>query len=228
MGRLTASILIAGLAAFCMPAMAADRTPILVELFSSEGCSSCPPADDLLAQLIKEQPVAGARVVGLAEHVDYWDHLGWQDVFARPEFTDRQKAVSRELYTPMMVVDGRDVFVGHDRGKALAAIRAAAGRPHAVMVLGAAQLVIKAVPPGWANRLMTVEVSSPRREATSKVKAGENAGKTLHHVELAGAFERFPIDTRKLPITLPLPASEHRTAILRAIDGTLVLGTATI
>ncbi|MDB5098058.1 MAG: hypothetical protein JWM80_2479 [Cyanobacteria bacterium RYN_339] len=230
MGRQAATILIVLLAAFSMPAHAADRTPVLIELFSSEGCSSCPPADDLLAALLREQPVVGARLVGLAEHVDYWDYLGWKDVFARPEFTARQKAVAGQqgLYTPMMVVDGQEAFVGHDRAKAIAAITAAAARPHARLVLTATQLVVQSLPPGWAGRLLAVEVTSPRRTATSHVTRGENAGHDLAHVELAGAIQRFPIDARKLPITLPLPAATHRTAVLRALDGTAVLGSATI
>ena len=111
------------------------RTPILVELFTSEGCSSCPPADALLGRLLREQPVASADVVPLELHVDYWDRLGWKDPFAAKAYTDRQQAYARALkiedvYTPQMVVDGRDGFVGSDLSEARKAIAAAVDRPH--------------------------------------------------------------------------------------------------
>ena len=126
--------LLAGSAWLDQPRAASEepRTPVIVELFTSEGCSSCPPADELLIMLDAQQPVAGALVIPLSEHVDYWNGLGWPDPFASTVFTQRQEQYARALatrglYTPQMVVDGRLEFVGSQRHTAREAI-ARAGR----------------------------------------------------------------------------------------------------
>src|ERR1700674_652964 len=102
-------------------AQAGVRAPVVVELFTSEGCSSCPPADALLARLAEQQPVGNAEVIALEEHVDYWDHEGWIDPFSSGQWTQRQQLYAsgfadHGVYTPELVVDGRSGFVGSREG----------------------------------------------------------------------------------------------------------------
>ena len=114
---------------------AAPPTPVIVELFTSEGCSDCPPADTLLEKLIATQPIAGVEIIGLGQHVDYWDRLGWKDRFSSAALTNRQQTYqtrfnTSSLYTPQMVVDGRAEFVGSDASAARRAIDRATALPH--------------------------------------------------------------------------------------------------
>ena len=116
-------LIAAALASSIAPAARAAPKSVVLELFTSQGCSSCPPADALLGQLARR-----SDVIALAWHVDYWDHLGWRDRFASPTATDRQRTYARQLgsdvFTPALVVDGQTIVVGSDR----AAIEAAHSR----------------------------------------------------------------------------------------------------
>src|SRR5215475_7917611 len=110
--------------------------PVIVELFTSEGCSSCPPADALLARLDHEQRIGNAEIIALEEHVDYWDQLGWNDPFSGKQWTERQEDYANAfgnagVYTPQMVIDGRVEFVGSAQNKARNAIAEAAKEPKA-------------------------------------------------------------------------------------------------
>lgn len=170
------------------------RVPVLVELFTSEGCSSCPPADALLRRLIDEQPIEGVEVIALSEHVDYWNRLGWQDPFSSKQFSERQGAYARvrrsdRIYTPQLVIDGHAELVGSDAAAAHRAILAAARVPHARLRLEAARqgldriavrLEISGIPraAGGALRAMAALVEDG---LAADVTRGENANRRLRH-----------------------------------------------
>lgn len=183
------------MAALAGPGAGAGATPVVVELFTSEGCSSCPPADRLLAQLEAKQPVPGVRIVPLSFHVDYWNRLGWTDPFSNHEFSERQDAYahassSSRVYTPQMIVNGSAEFVGSDESRALAAIVAAARAPHAEVRLmpeahgdGSIGLEIH-VGKGKAveGRQPVVFLALTQGGLRSNVKSGENSGRLLEHI----------------------------------------------
>jgi hypothetical protein len=176
---------------------AGPRTPVLIELFTSEGCSSCPPADVLLGQLDRFQPVPGADAIVLSEHVDYWDDIGWKDPYSARQFSLRQGDYARRFrlegpYTPQMIVDGVAQLIGSDEHEAFRAIASAAtaakipvslSMPH---LQGTNSLVVhievKPAPspekPISGNLLLALADDSDQ----SNVRRGENAGRTLRHV----------------------------------------------
>jgi hypothetical protein len=170
-----------------------ESTPVLVELFTSEGCSSCPPADALLARLGRTQPVQGADVIVLEEHVDYWDRLGWKDPFSSEAATARQTEYGEafgdnQVYTPQMIVDGRAQFVGNSEGDALRVIRAASQSAKPVVQLSWGQgdmLTIKIEPFARAgaqpDNQAELYVAVAENRLHSDVKRGENAGRALEH-----------------------------------------------
>src|SRR5579863_6213046 len=129
--------------ASAQPAADQSRVPVLVELFTSEGCSDCPPADRLLEELDAKQAVPGAQVVVLSEHVTYWNHLGWSDPFSMPEIDWRQQQYATRFnldstYTPQMVVDGAAQLVGNNTTAAVEAIAKAASTPKKQLTLAEA------------------------------------------------------------------------------------------
>jgi len=176
---------------------AVERAPVIVELFTSEGCSSCPPADQLLARLEAGQPVSGALIIPLSEHVDYWNRLGWADPYSSGSFSERQSEYARVfstdgVYTPQMVVDGRAEFVGSNSDEARRAIAEAARRPKAEIQLelksgveshGQLALSIRIEPLAGLNTEDTSEVILAITEngLSSSVSRGENAGRKLTH-----------------------------------------------
>lgn len=175
------------------------KKPVLVELFTSEGCSSCPPADALLQSLDHEQNIPGAQVIVLSEHVDYWDHEGWRDPFSSAEVTARQDAYVSHLsqdsaYTPEAVVDGSRGINGSDRRDLVAAIEEAAQRPKIEIAIANA-----AVSGETLEANVRVE-AHPRTDLyavladehdESSVSRGENSGRHLEHVAVARVIKKL-------------------------------------
>ncbi len=173
-----------------------ERQPVVVELFTSEGCSSCPPADSLLSEIDKRQPWSSAEVIAIEEHVDYWDQQGWKDPFSSVVWTERQKEYSAALrgtgnYTPEMVIDGQTGFIGSHRAEAQQEIaKAAAVRKSKVELSEASPVQNKAVTlrvrvekPASISAKDSAEVVLAITESGlhSAVKAGENSGHELQH-----------------------------------------------
>ena len=191
--------------AICVPlAIAADRpVPVVVELFTSEGCSSCPAADRLLARLEQTQPVAGAQVIAIEEHVDYWNQLGWNDPFSSPAYRARQNDYAlafhaTDIFTPQMVVNGQTGFVGSDMNRAYHEIGAALPAATTQVALSA-----NADPRDPDLLDLSVQVSNPKsakwrdsnvylavteKGLMTSVQGGENAGRTLRHSSVVRSF----------------------------------------
>ncbi|MGH7246996.1 MAG: DUF1223 domain-containing protein, partial [Pseudomonadota bacterium] len=174
---------------------AEDRTPVVVELFTSEGCSSCPPADAILEHLDHAQPIAGVEIIALEQHVDYWNQLGWFDPFSSPALSARQQAYasafhSDNIYTPQMVINGRAEFVGNDLARARQEILRAALAPRAVVKLEARTGSILSLRvedlPATRHRVGLADVLLAVTETglADDVKRGENAGQRLRHAAI--------------------------------------------
>ncbi len=207
------------------------RTPVLVELFTSEGCSSCPPADRVLARLVEEQPVSGVEIIALGFHVDYWNRLGWRDPFSSSRYSDRQQAYARVLgassiYTPQAVVDGTHGFVGSDWS---AARRLLADAKSVVKT----PVQVTAQPDATDNLrvIVRIEVGGPDGSTvngdvllavvedglTSDVRRGENANRRLTHAAVVRSLEHVGTISSQTGFgatkTVSLDPSWNRTAV---------------
>ncbi len=228
-------IIFAGLAA----AYAQDqRVPVIVELFTSEGCSSCPPADRLLDRLERTQPLSGVRVLALEEHVDYWNHLGWNDPFSSAQYRVRQNDYAAHLfftdniYTPQMVVNGQAGFSGGDAGRAQQEIARAAQSQTTTVDLKTAP---NAADPSLID--LTVQLTNPKTVKirnsnvflavtesglSTNVSAGENSGRQLRHAPVVRSFgvigklDARGANTGAITNTLRLPR-EWKRENLRAV-----------
>lgn len=160
----------------------AQTSPVVVELYTSQGCSSCPPADEFMMELAKSPDV-----IALALHVDYWDYIGWRDTFANPQFTQRQKAYakavsSRMIYTPQMIVGGLDRVEGNDPVQVAEAIRrhqAQVSPVRLTVTRNGDQLVIRAVAEPPLTKPARIQVVRYTPEATVAIGRGENQGREV-------------------------------------------------
>src|SRR6267143_701408 len=182
------------------------RTPVVVELFTSEGCSSCPPADALLVRLAEEPLAGNVQLIALEEHVDYWNDLGWTDPFSSRDWTERHYVYAgalknRNPYTPQMVVDGTVELTGSQPQKARQAILEAAGKPKVAVILerrnankaGAADFSVKVGKmEGTAKRdAAEVWLAITETGLHSAVTRGENAGEDLHHAAIVRSMRKL-------------------------------------
>ena len=209
----------------------APRVPVLVELFTSEGCSSCPPAEDELSRLDDQQPIPGVKVIPLAFHVDYWNRLGWADPFSTEAWTARQGEYSRSrggrVYTPEAIVQGGPDCTGSDarclrdrtqEAAAIAAARVEVVRSAAPSAPGTMRISVRvgnlpAVPAGDSAVLMVALVE---RGLSVNVGAGENAGRRLKHAPLARDLQNagsVAAPGGSFEATLTVPAASRPDAL---------------
>lgn len=168
-------------------AVNAQTQPVVVELFTSQGCSSCPPADEFMAELAKSPDV-----IALSLHVDYWDYIGWKDTFANPQYTKRQKAYakavsSRMIYTPQMIIGGQDRVEGNDPMKVAEAIRRHQGQVSPVRLTVARDgdtIIIRAEADPPLTKPARIQLVRYQPEATITIGRGENAGRDVTYTNI--------------------------------------------
>ena len=183
-------------------AQTSQRVPVLIELFTSEGCSDCPPADRLLGELDARQPVSGVHAIVLSEHVTYWDRQGWRDPFSLDAMTNRQEQYVRRFgldssFTPQMVVDGTTQFVGGNAKALVAALDKASETAKQPLRIegarwdhGAAVFSVRGTASKDAKIFAALAIDVTHHEVSS----GENKGRTLNHTAVVRVMKEFPGD----------------------------------
>lgn len=216
-----------------------ERGAVLVELFTSEGCPHCPEADAMLEKLYADQPVEGAQIIALEEHVDYWDRPTWVDHYGSPAFTQRQKDYAdamdlESLYTPQMVVDGLVEFVGNNAGRARATIAALARAPLPAVRILPVTAAEDAKKPAGARRVhleardlthespADVYLVLAEDKLSSRVNGGRNAGESWPHSSIARWFHqvwKMPAGSKNASAIVELSAlpAEWRVENLRLV-----------
>lgn len=218
---------LAGAAALTVGLVAAPvaADPVLVELFTSQGCSSCPPADQFLGELTKQN-----GVVALAFHVDYWDYIGWKDEFARPEHTARQKEYRdslnlRTIYTPQMVIDGRFDAVGSQVSAVKSSIGVAAETAKLPLTITAVDGKYRVTAPAAEidqSRPASLWLAVFLRETATPVTRGENAGSTLVEYNIVRELRHLGAWTgNAIDLELDIDAADKSLgcAVILQIDG---------
>jgi len=222
--------LIAAAAVLAAQAAEAQQRPAVVELFTSQGCSSCPPADALLGELVQRRDI-----IGLAYHVDYWDGIGWKDRYALPDSTARQagykrRLALRSLYTPQMVIDGRVDVVGSDRAQVLRLL----GSRRAVVTPRVAKdggTVVVELPQAAAHQPTDIVAVAYLRQAETAIARGENAGRRLREFNLVRGWRVLgQWSGEALVLVMPineLPSDADAVAVLvQEADQGAILGAA--
>ncbi|MEY4982717.1 MAG: hypothetical protein RIR62_983 [Pseudomonadota bacterium] len=202
------------------PLWAQSTDGVVVELFTSQGCASCPPADAFLSELSQAD-----GVIALALHVDYWDYIGWEDSFAQARFTDRQKMYaraegSRTIYTPQMIIGGTDRIGGNTPDAVVKAIgkHMAASSPVTLAVTrDGARLSIRAEAHPPLSSVVVVQVVRYRPEATVTIERGENAGRTVTYHNIVTSWEAVAEwqGAAPLSISAEAPGEEPVVVILQ-------------
>lgn len=202
----------------------------VVELFTSEGCSSCPAADHLLTETIMEAAKTNRNIIGLSFHVDYWDRLGWKDPFSNHAFTQRQYQYGERFglngaYTPQEVVNGQQEFVGSNRAKQSSGLSTALSQPATAGV----QLTLAA--PSATTRTVTYQLDGElanavlnialvSKTAYTTVLRGENAGRKLAHNNVVRVFQTVPATaTGTATLTLPAGFDAGNGAVVAYVQG---------
>ncbi|KIN60615.1 DUF1223 domain containing protein [Sulfitobacter noctilucae] len=198
-------------------AATAQNTPVVVELYTSQGCSSCPAADAIMHELAGREDV-----IALALHVDYWDYIGWKDVFADPAHAARQRAYAasgnrRSIYTPEMIVQGSTDIVGAKPMKLSEAIAAHAGKPASVTVGLSRQgddLRITGDVVGTPPGVMTVHLLRYAPSQTTEIKRGENRGKTLRYNNIVEGWTELAEWDGSTPLDLTTSVSGDKPVVV--------------
>ncbi len=221
--RYAAALLVSTLLTACFNSAEAAERPVVVELFTSQSCSSCPPAEALLTRLAHE----GADVLPLALHVTYWNHLDWRDAYSLPAATARQEAYAARLgngsYTPQAVVDGRAGFVGSDEATLRGAIARARATSAAIpldLTRDGAGLTVKLGAGSGSGTLVLVGFDPSH---TTRVARGENAGRTIEQANVVRSLREIG-RWSGVPVTLTVPAPHGETAavLLQSSDGRIL------
>ena len=222
------------------PANQETKAGVLVELFTSEGCSSCPPADALLGQLDKLAPVKSV------EHVDYWDGVGWHDRFSSRQYTDRQNDYARRFkldspFTPQMVIDGTQQLVGNNTTALQSALNSAVSKNRATLHISAERkdekhlsVNVEAGPLPEGSKRADVFVAVADNSAETQVGGGENSGRKLNHVAVARSLRKcgsVPAAGGQLQFTVPVEKGfdvekQRLVVFLQEPGGGQVLGAA--
>lgn len=196
----------------------AENRPVVVELFTSQGCSSCPPADAFLHELSKREDV-----IALALHVDYWDYIGWKDSFAQPAFTQRQKAYaraagSRSVYTPQMIIAGQDHVVGtHEEDANTLILRHATVQTGVELALdrdAAGQIVIRAEAGQGVNGPLVVHLVRYSPSQRVEITRGENAGRLMDYANVVTEWTTLAEWDIAAPLQLTAGAAGDQPAVV--------------